>query len=99
MPLNTDHDQRSFSFVDHTLAALDDVEAAMSRLDVEKREARRRIAREHRAQGDPASPEELPGPTGFRPAPISTATEEHRPLRAAFSAACQTRPWNPNVRA
>jgi len=61
MPPDTDtdhaHDQQAPSFVDHTLAALDEVEAAMTRLDVEKREARRRIAREHRAENESAPPQ------------------------------------------
>ena len=61
MPPDTDtdhaHDKQAPSFVDHTLAALDEVEAAMTRLDVEKREARRRIAREHRAENESAPPQ------------------------------------------
>ena len=51
--------QRPPSPVEKMLNALDEVEAAMGRVAAEKRAARRRIAHDHLALGEPFSREEL----------------------------------------
>ena len=56
---DTYDDQRPASPVDKMLNALDEVEAAMGRVTAEKRAARRRIAHDHLALGEPFSREEL----------------------------------------
>ena len=59
MPSDPDEDQRPLLPVDHTLNALDEVQAAVTRLVEEERMARRRIVRDHLALGEAFSRQEL----------------------------------------